>query len=89
MDAFDSCRDAAASDGSSTSDLWAKHFAGTGFDNRKDEFHEVAAEVLLSRTVDAFQYYLADIIGWALWRQPVVRDSRTKRSNGRRNSTWI
>jgi len=50
--------------------LWIKHFQGTGFDERNGEFYEAAAEILLSRTVDAFQYYLADIIAWALWRVP-------------------
>ncbi len=73
VEAFDSCRNVAAPD-TVLSSLWAKHFAGTGFDERKSEFHEVAAEILLSRTVDAFLYYLADIIGWALRHRPAVAD---------------
>jgi hypothetical protein len=72
VDAFESCRDP----GSGENALWRKHFAGTGFESRGDEFSEVAAEILLSRSVDAFQFYLADIIGLALWRRPAVAGLR-------------
>lgn len=65
VDAFHASRDANDS-------LWVKHFAKTGFDERPSEFDEIAAEILLSRTVDAFQCYIADIAAWALWRKPTV-----------------
>lgn len=69
VEAFDSCLD---TEPSVPSHLWDKYFSDTGFDERKDEFHEVAAEILLSRTVDAFLYYLADATAWALWRRPNI-----------------
>ena len=78
VDAFDSCRDASSPDNCASSALWSRHFAGTGFDDRKEEFHEVAAEILFSRTVDDFQYYLADITEWALWRRPSVAGLQDK-----------
>jgi hypothetical protein len=70
VDSFESCRDSDPP----TNLLWQKHFADTGFEDRADEFHEVAAEILLSRTVDGFLYYLADATAWALWRRPEVAD---------------
>ncbi len=70
VDAFEACRKASSTNRSPLAKLWHKHFADTGFETRPNEFEEVAAEILLSRSVDSFHYYLADVFGWALWRRP-------------------
>lgn len=73
LDAFESCRNFENQEQSAElRRLWSDHFSLTGFDTRDGLFSSIAAEILLSKAVDAFQYYLADAIAWALWRRPAV-----------------
>ncbi|MCT4498760.1 hypothetical protein N0U25_13225 [Pseudomonas sivasensis] len=77
LDAFESCRDFEYQEqNTGLKRLWDDHFALTGFDTRDGLFSSIAAEILLSKAVDAFQYYLADAIAWALWRCPAVEGLR-------------
>lgn len=73
VDSFDACRLAGSSNNQNDlTSLWNQHFADTGFSSGNERFYHVVAEILLARSVDAFQYYLADVIAWALWRRPAV-----------------
>jgi hypothetical protein len=54
--------------------VWKEHFQGSIYENDPEVFHDLAAETLVTRLVDAFQHYLADVLGWALWRRPEAAD---------------
>jgi hypothetical protein len=60
------------SSGDDKSSLWRDSFAGTAYDDDPNIFHDLAAETFGTRLVDIFQYYLADVLGWALSRRPEV-----------------
>ena len=60
--------------GESIRSVWLEHFQGTAYESDDKIFQELAAETLVARLVDVFQFYLADVLCWALWRRPEAAD---------------